>query len=151
MNETNTTCSIALPGHGCCYICGPDNAAGLGVTFHLDGDCVRTAFTLDTRQQGAPGIAHGGCLSAVLDEAMVALIWAKGHRVLAARLEVDFRAAVPLGIRHSVQARIATIEGRKIWGESEIRNPDGTVVCQARGLFIKTTKVTAPELYSPAS
>src|SRR5690349_90349 len=93
--------AIDLPGHGSCYICGRENPTGLGVTFRLEAGRVKTDVTLDARQQGPPGHAHGGCLSAILDEAMGAVVWCAGHPVVAGRLEVDFKRAVPLGVRVS--------------------------------------------------
>jgi acyl-coenzyme A thioesterase PaaI-like protein len=47
--------------------------------------------------EGPPGHAHGGSTAALLDEAMGSACWAKGHRVLAAHIEIDFRRPIPLG------------------------------------------------------
>ncbi len=140
---------VVLPGHGSCYICGTENPAGLGVVFRLDGDQVKTEVTLTERQQGPPGHAHGGCLAAVLDEAMGAAVWCAGHPVVAARLEVDFRKAVPLGAACTVVAWVTSVEGRKIWAQSEVRAASGAVATQARGLYIEARHVFDKEFFVP--
>ncbi len=129
--------SIILPGHGSCYVCGTENPAGLGLAFRLEGGRVKAELVPTERQQGPPGHVHGGCLSAVLDEAMGAAAWCAGHPVLAARLEIDFRRAVPLGARCSVEAWVASVDGRKIWTESELRLPGGALATRGRGLFLE--------------
>ena len=47
--------------------------------------------------EGPPGYAHGGALAALLDESMGMAVLATGRICVAARIEVDFRAMVPLG------------------------------------------------------
>ena len=141
--------SIALPGHGSCYICGRDNPSALGITFYLRDGRVSTAFTLDDRQQGPPRHAHGGCLSAVLDEAMGAAAWCAGHPVVAAKLEVDFRRAVPLGVPLTVEAWVSSSEGRKVWTESELKLPDGNVATRGRGLFIEKRELFEGDYFVP--
>ncbi len=141
--------SIELPGHGSCYICGTENKSGLGITFRLDGGRVKTAFTLDERQQGPPRHAHGGCLSAVLDEAMGAAVWCAGHPVVAARLEIDFRKAVPLGVPLEVEGWLVSASGRKVWAESELRLPGGVVATRGRGLFVELKSLFEGDFFVP--
>ncbi len=140
---------VVLPGHGSCYICGSENPAGLGVVFRLDGDRVKPEVTLTERQQGPPGHAHGGCLAAVLDEAMGAAVWCAGHPVVAARLEVDFRKAVPLGASCTVIAWVTSVKGRKIWAQAEVRAASGALATQARGLYIEARHVFDKKLFVP--
>lgn len=140
---------IDLPGHGSCYICGSENTAGLGLRFRLEDGRVRTDFTLDVRQQGPPGHAHGGCLSAVLDEAMGAAAWCAGHPVVAARLEIDFRKAVPLGQPCRAEGWVASVDGRKVHTESELRLEDGTLATRGRGLFVEARKLFQEDYFVP--
>lgn len=144
MNE-----SIELPGHGACYICGSENPSGLGLRFFLREGRVRATFTLDERQQGPPGHAHGGCLSAILDELMGAAAWCAGHPVLAARLELDFRRPVPLGRPLAAEGWVVSASGRKVWAESELRLADGLVCTRGRGLFIEAPQLFEGEMFVP--
>jgi uncharacterized protein (TIGR00369 family) len=141
--------SVVLPGHGSCYICGSENPAGLGITFRLEAGRVKTEFVLTERQQGPPGHAHGGCLSAVLDEAMGAAVWCAGHPVVAARLEIDFKKAVPLGRTCRVEAWVVSVEGRKVWADAELRLDDGTLATRGRGLFVEARKLFHEEYFVP--
>jgi uncharacterized protein (TIGR00369 family) len=141
--------AIELPGHGSCYICGSENKSGLGITFRLEDGRVKTGFTLDERQQGPPQHAHGGCLSAVLDEAMGAAVWCAGHPVVAARLEIDFRKAVPLGRPVTVEAWVVRASGRKVWAESALRLADGTLATEGRGLFVEARKFFDGDYFVP--
>jgi acyl-coenzyme A thioesterase PaaI-like protein len=86
--------------------------------------------------EGPPGHAHGGSVAAVLDEAMGAAVWHSGHPVVAAQLTVNFREMVPVNLHGVVEATIERIEGRKISARGRLLSPDGTVLADARGLFI---------------
>src|SRR5262245_51363894 len=61
-----------------------------------DGNLVGKAW-FGPGAEGPPGLAHGGSVAAVLDEAMGAACWQAGHPSLAARLSIEFRAMVRLG------------------------------------------------------
>jgi acyl-coenzyme A thioesterase PaaI-like protein len=89
--------------------------------------------------EGPPGHAHGGAIAALLDEAMSAACWSRGHRVLVARLETDFRAPLSLGGVATVEARVERIEGRKLRTSGRLLAPDGRLVAEASGLFVDLT------------
>ena len=63
--------------------------------------------------EGPPGYAHGGSVSALLDEAMGLCSWLSGHGVVAARLTVNFRDLLPLGTTATFEAWVEKIEGRE--------------------------------------
>lgn len=86
---------------------------------------------------GPPGFAHGGAIFAVLDEAMGAATWARGHRVLAADLSIQYRQLVPLEQTYRIKVEIDRTEGeRKIWVKSRLESED-QVYSTASGLFIR--------------
>jgi len=89
--------------------------------------------------EGPPRHAHGGSISALLDEVMSAACWSRGHRVLSGRLEVDFRAPLPLGSVSSFASRVTRIEGRKLFTAGRLESPGGTVIAEAAGLFVELT------------
>jgi acyl-coenzyme A thioesterase PaaI-like protein len=93
-------------------------------------------------QQGPPGHAHGGFSAAVLDEVMGAAVWQAGYTVAAAKIEVNYRKPVPLGICISTRGYITRRNGRKIYARGEISLPDGTLLVAGKGLF-----VFAPHLF----
>ena len=96
---------------------------------------VRAWFGPGTK--GPPGHAHGGSITALLDEVMGACAWHSGHKVLAARLTVHFRRPLPLGSIVMVEGWIERASGRKIITMSHLKNKDGQVVADADGLFLE--------------
>jgi len=95
---------------------------------------------------GPPGHAHGGSMAAVLDEAMGLAAWVAGHRVVAARLEVDFKNMMPLGTVATMEVTIAGVEGRKVHMAGVLRSPDGTAFAESRGLFIELSAEKVEQL-----
>jgi Thioesterase superfamily len=88
-----------LPSHyDRCFGCGRDHPTGLHLEmWGLDDELrVRGSFTVTEHHQGAPGLAHGGVISAAVDEGMGYLLWLVGSPAVTARLEVDFRRPVPV-------------------------------------------------------
>ena len=93
--------------HELCFGCGLANLFGIQLELEPDGEgAVRGRLFLKQDHQGPPGYAHGGVISAVLDEAMALLVHGEGTLALTARLEVRFLAPVPVGATYEVRARV---------------------------------------------
>lgn len=97
---------------------------------------VRGSFTVTEHHQGAPGLAHGGVISAAVDEGMGYLLWLVESPAVTAHIEVDFRRPVPVGSRLELQARLERTEGRKIRA-SLTGWVDGEVAVEAKALYLK--------------
>ena len=87
--------------------------------------------------EGPPRHAHGGSMASVLDEAMGFACWLHEMPVLAARIEVDFRAPLPIPALVQVVGEITRIEGRKISTKASLTALDGRVFSEATGLFVR--------------
>ena len=85
--------------------------------------------------EGPPGIAHGGAVACALDEAVGGVAWMMGYRVLVARLTVDFRTVVPLGIDATIEASISGVDGRKVSCRASLTD-ERTVLAEAEGLCV---------------
>ncbi len=132
-----------IPYHGWCFVCGPDNPHGIGITMFVDDDGVLTSeFTLNEAHQGPPGHTHGGASAAILDEAMGLVVWAAGHQVAAVNLEISYHKPLPLMQPLIVEARITQVDERKIFSTGEIKLTDSTVAVSGRGIY-----VVAPHLF----
>lgn len=93
--------------------------------------------------EGPPGHAHGGATAAVMDEAMGSSAWLAGYPVVAAHIEVDFRALLPLGTDAYLEAWVDRVEGRKVFVRSRLAaGPKKGDVEQQEG------KTSSPELYA---
>lgn len=129
---------MQLPPHQPnCFGCGPRNAAGIHLRCALTEVGVAGEFRLDLQHEGGPGIAHGGVVAAVLDDLFGFLLYRVGFPMVTARLEVDYRRPVALEVEHRAEAHIDSREGRKVWCSGEVRDGDGAVVAEARGLFLR--------------
>jgi acyl-coenzyme A thioesterase PaaI-like protein len=116
----------------------------MGVEWYVLGERIRTRFTFGQAQQGPPGHAHGGAVSAILDEAMGVSVWLGGHQAMAANLNVDFVAPIPLGVEVEVEAWVTEVDGRKSSAKGRmVRAADGVLLAQATSLF-----VAVPEFFA---
>jgi acyl-coenzyme A thioesterase PaaI-like protein len=96
-------------------------------------------FTVTQHHQGASGLAHGGVLSAALDEALGTLNWLVGEPAVTGRLECEFRIPVPVGSVLHFHAEILGKERRKIYAAATARlnSVDGPVAVVAHSIFIQ--------------
>lgn len=86
--------------------------------------------------QGPPGHAHGGSMAALLDEVAGGGAWVAGYPVVAATLDVKFRAMLPLGTLCVATGRVERASGRRVHVHAAIHGPDGTCFAEARGIFV---------------
>lgn len=118
-------------------------------TFLADGDRVRLAYfripdqpTLfakawfGRKTMGPPGHVHGGAMAATLDEAMGAVCWMNGLKVVAATITISFVEMLPIETETTVEATIERIEGRKVHLRSTLKNDAGQLIAVGTGLFI---------------
>ncbi len=118
---------------GMCFACGKDNPIGLHLDFHFEGEEYVTHFEVKPEYQGWAGVAHGGLLATVLDEVMTRILWEQGINSVTGRLEVRYRAPVPVGALLTVRARVTGRRPPLIQTEAVASMADGTVVAEAKG------------------
>ncbi len=123
-----------------CFACGRDNEIGLKLEFHRDGDGVKAEFTPGEQYQGWPGVVHGGIICTMLDEALGYAAGFQGLYAVTARMDVQYRKPAMVGKRLFVSARVASVSGRDVRSEGQIRDEDGTLVAEAQAALriIKT-------------
>ncbi|MEU1209604.1 PaaI family thioesterase [Nocardia sp. NPDC005825] len=126
------------PHHAGCFGCGPANPASPAMSFERHGDLVRSTFVLDERHQGAPGVAHGGIVSAALDEASGSVLMPLQLPAVTVKLEVDFKVPVQLHRELTVTGKLVGREGRKLFIHTELTDGD-TVVATGRAIFVEVT------------
>ena len=81
-----------------CFACGALNEHGVHLELHVDGDRCWTELSLPDRFQGWDGIAHGGIICTILDEVMAWSLAATDNWGLTARMNVEFKRPVRLGV-----------------------------------------------------
>ena len=124
-----------------CFGCGPDNPQGLHLHFDIDStdpaNITATASVNLTRlHQGPPGYIHGGIIATLMDEAMSKLNRPLNLIAMTRHLAVDYLRPAPLGIPLTLIGHHISRHGRKLHHAAELRHPDGTILAQAKGLFV---------------
>lgn len=121
---------------GNCFACGPENPIGLHLHFAPDAHGVRSRITLTQHYQGWSGIAHGGIVMALLDEAMAHAAGHAGHRGVTASAKVRFRKPVPLGEELELHGRVLWQRRTVLGLEAVVCALDGTCLAEAEGHFV---------------
>jgi uncharacterized protein (TIGR00369 family) len=132
---------------GNCFACGPTNPIGMHLHFDRTGDAegVLARLTLAPQYQGWRGIAHGGIVMALLDEAMAHAAGFAGHRGVTATVSVRFRKPVPLEQPIEVRGRV-TWQRRNILGvEGNVLDDNGNVLAHAEGSFVSRGRLDAAD------
>jgi acyl-coenzyme A thioesterase PaaI-like protein len=119
-----------------CWGCG-ENAAGLHLPLPTaeGADAYETRVVFDEGHQGAPGIVHGGLVSAALDEAAGLLATWYRFPAVTARIFVRFRRPVPINTELALRARVTGSRGRRIRIEAELAAGKERLA-EARGAFL---------------
>jgi acyl-coenzyme A thioesterase PaaI-like protein len=92
-------------------------------------------FQFDERHQGGPGLAHGGLIAAVLDEACGLLATWYRFPTVTARIFVRYRRPVEINTELLVRARLVSERGRRLRVSGEI--VDGSeILAEARAAFL---------------
>jgi acyl-coenzyme A thioesterase PaaI-like protein len=126
-------------------------------TFLHEGDRVRLAYFrkphepelyakawFGKKTMGPPGHVHGGAMAAALDEAMGAVCWMNGHRVVAATITVTFKSMLKIQTETILTASIARVDGRKLYTRAQLTSAAGEVITAADGLFIVLREAPPP-------
>lgn len=129
---------VKIPPHHdpACWGCG-DSPDGIRLPLPESGgqERYRATFSFDERHQGGPGIAHGGLVSAALDEACGLLATWYRFPTVTARIFVRYRRPVPINRELEVEAWVAGSRGRRIHVDSRLRDGD-EVLAEARAAFL---------------
>ncbi|MFN2627250.1 MAG: PaaI family thioesterase [Gaiellaceae bacterium] len=119
-----------------CWGCG-DNPNGIRLSLpeHEGIDEYEGYFHFDERHQGGPGIAHGGLVSAALDEACGLLASWYRFPAVTARMFVRYRRPVPIHTELRIRAELESSHGRRVRVSAAITDGAETLA-EARGAFL---------------
>jgi uncharacterized protein (TIGR00369 family) len=123
-----------------CFVCGVENPLGLQLRFYDSepGEVV-AEYTLSENYQGYPGVAHGGVVAAMLDEAAGRSLMGDmvtPRFMFTARLNVRYRKNVPVGQPLRLVGKAGESRGRTATATSTIYDQAGNILAEAEALLI---------------
>jgi acyl-coenzyme A thioesterase PaaI-like protein len=117
-----------------CWVCGPQNPAGLNVSFEPVGNNgSRARYVARDEHGGWPGVLHGGVLLALMDEALGWSLYFHGPGGVTARFDARVRRQTPIGSTLVVRAWTTERRGRLVKARAEVRmdTDDGPILAEA--------------------
>jgi acyl-coenzyme A thioesterase PaaI-like protein len=133
---------LELPHTAGCLVCGPGNAKGLHLQLNVDPQTglVRTHFAPGAEHIGFEGMAHGGVVAMVFDEAMVwAASWAAKRFCVCGEMSVRFKRKAPVGQVLTFAARVQSSRARLITISAEAVDATGQTIAIASGKYVPLT------------
>ena len=122
-----------------CFVCGPDNPAGLHLDFYrLDDDAVYTELVPPAQWQSWDGLMHGGLQCLLLDEVTAWALTGLRRRAhfFTTGLEIKYRRPVRLDQKITLVGRIMseTHTGSRVHGA--IMNGAGDILSEATARIV---------------
>ena len=127
-----------LPTTKNCFVCGTQNAAGLRLQMHGDGQKVRATFIPRPEHSGFAHAVHGGITATVLDELMAWAIIDRTRRA-AYSVELSLRYHLPIRAGEVTEVTGEVVVNRKnklFETRGEIRNAAGELCAVATGKYM---------------
>ncbi|MBD0289722.1 MAG: PaaI family thioesterase [Thermoleophilia bacterium] len=110
---------------------------GLEFDWRLDADGLEAEHVVPERYQGPPGIAHGGVVAALLDEACGQVVVPLLSPAVTSRLDVRYLAPVPVEERVRIAAELVGADERRATVEGTIQDASGLLLAHARAELVK--------------
>jgi acyl-coenzyme A thioesterase PaaI-like protein len=120
-----------------CFACGTLNAGGLGLALHVEPGRCWVELALERRFEGWEGVIHGGILCAILDEVMAWALVGGDDWGVTARMAVDFRRPVTVGLPIRAEGWINRSRRRIVDTAGHIIDADsGVELATATGVYL---------------
>ncbi|WP_460060580.1 hotdog domain-containing protein [Streptomyces sp. YKOK-I1] len=129
--------TAALEHYPDCYGCGSGNDRGLGLRMTWQDGSAVGEHTIPGHAAGAPGIAHGGYLAALVDEALALIgMAAAGSPTMTAHVEIDYARPTPVERRLHLRGSVERTSGRRLTAVVEGGTVDGPFSFRGQGILI---------------
>lgn len=140
-----------LPGGYRMYnpVTGSGNALAPPLAIEAADDLVIGTCTLGLAYEGPPTFGHGGVSAMLLDQLLGYAVSRSGHPGMTVRLEVIYRAPVPLQTPLRLTAHVSEVHGRRVSAQGLIATaaePDKALV-EATGKFVQLRTDQAARLF----
>jgi uncharacterized protein (TIGR00369 family) len=138
LSQSDETIRLEPNLENACFGCGGANDGGMKLTFEQDnaGRKIVGRFVLGSRYQGGGGMAHGGIIALLLDEALGKVCRFREVRAVTAELTVEYLKPIDVEKEIVVEAFEQEQKGRNLFHVGEIRNTAGDILARGRGRFV---------------
>jgi len=134
---------VRFDGH--CFGCGQLNEDGLRLKFEPGPEGSVAEYTVPERFQSWSGMAHGGVVALMLDEAVGWAAWHAGHPGVTGRLQVAFRRPLKLGERVRIVGRVDNIRRTLVYVTAFVENADDhSRIADGTATVMETKTVVEP-------
>jgi acyl-coenzyme A thioesterase PaaI-like protein len=134
---------VHFDGH--CFGCGPLNPDGLRLVFTPGPEGSWAEYTVPNRFQSWAGMAHGGIVGLMLDEAVGWAGWHAGHPGVTGRLQVSYRRPLKLGETVRIVGKVERVRRTLVYASAFIENRDDhSRVADATATLMETKTVVDP-------
>ena len=128
---------VRFDGH--CFGCGPLNDEGLQLRFVPRPEGSVAEFVVPPRYQSWAGMAHGGVVALLLDEAVGWAAWHAGHPGVTGRLLVSFRRPLKLGEPVRIVGKVENVRRSLVHASAYVENrDDGSRIADATATLMMT-------------
>jgi uncharacterized protein (TIGR00369 family) len=128
---------VRFDGH--CFGCGPLNLEGLRLVFEPGPEGSSVEFEVPDKYQSWAGMAHGGIVALLLDEAVGWAAWHAGHPGVTGRLQVSYRRPLKLGEPIRIVGKVDRTRRTLVYASAFIENrDDGSRVADATAILSMT-------------
>jgi uncharacterized protein (TIGR00369 family) len=127
---------VRFDGH--CFGCGPLNEEGLRLHFEPGPEGSVAEFVVPNRYQSWSGMAHGGVVALLLDEAVGWAAWHAGHPGVTGRLQVSFRRPLKLGEPLRIVGKVENVRRSLVYTSAYVENrDDGSRIADATATLMQ--------------
>ena len=136
---------VRFDGH--CFGCGPLNVEGLRLVFVPGPEGSSVDFEVPERYQSWAGMAHGGIVALLLDEAVGWAAWHAGHPGVTGRLQVSYRRPLKLGEPIRVVGKVERVRRTLVYANAYVENRhDRDRIADATATLMTTVTRIDPEV-----
>lgn len=131
-----------------CIVCGIDNPLGLKANFYtMEDDSCIGLFQFNEMNQSYPNRAHGGMITAILDETIGRAIWAKSPDVwgVTMKINVEFHKPAPLNVPLKCVGRITKETKLTFEGMGELYDDKGNLLDRAYATYFRLSLAKAAQ------